>query len=422
MTCECSEFFFKIFFKKIVNFANFLNDFYRMENNADFIKKNIDIVKVLSDEIKIIKRGKNFIARCPLHADNNPSLVIYPDTQSWYCFGCGKGGDVLNFLMLYKKLSFTECIDYISKKFNLNISKKIDKPQSPLYAFLNSCHAKLFKSAPEKAVLFLLKKKITEQAAKEFLIGYCDAEKSIFKNRIIIPIFNESNILCGFAGRAIDDHDHVKPKYINSPNSATFQKNNLLFNLNKAKEFILKNDSVILVEGYFDAIVLYSYTAIKNVVGLMGTNLAQQQIDLIKKYTKNVYILFDSDDAGKAATVRASLLLDKNGLNVFVPTFNDGDPDDFILKYGSKSLEKILNYSLPFAVWYVEFWLLKNKAITDAQKINIAQSCFKILAELKNKMQNHFAIKRLSELLNIDFELTLKDYKEYEYKLDNKHS
>jgi len=417
MTYEFFKKFFNFFLKKIVNFVIFLKSFKRMENDADFIKKNIDIVKVLSDEIKIIKRGKNFIARCPFHADNNPSLVIYPDTQSWYCFGCGKGGDVLNFLMLYKKMSFKECLDYLSKKFNLNISKKIEKPQSPLYAFLNSCHEKLFKTAPEKSIIFLLKKKITEQAAKEFQLGYCDVEKSIFKNRIIIPIFNESNVLCGFAGRAIDDD--VKPKYINSPNSATFQKNNLLFNLNKAKDYILKNDSVILVEGYFDAIVLYSYTSIKNVVGLMGTNLSQQQIELIKKYTKNVYILFDSDDAGKAATVRASLLLDKNGLNVFVPAFSDGDPDDFILKYGSKSLEKILNYSLPFAVWCVEFWILKNKAITDSNKIKIAQSCFKILAGLKNKMQNHFAIKRLAELLNIDFELTLKDYKTYEHDINN---
>ena len=388
-----------------------------MQNNAEFVKKHIDIVKVLADEIKIFKRGKNFVARCPFHADNNPSLVIYQETQSWYCFGCGKGGDVINFLMLYKKMSFKECLDYLSKKFNLNISNKIEKPQSPLYAFLNSCHEKLLKSAPEKAILFLLKKKINEQAAKEFQLGYCDAEKSIFKNRIIIPIFNEFNTLCGFAGRAIDDD--VKPKYINSPNSATFQKNNLLFNLNKAKDHILKNDSVILVEGYFDAIVLYSYTSIKNVVGLMGTNLSQYQIDLIKKYTKNVYILFDSDDAGKAATVRTSLLLDKNGLNVFVPAFSDGDPDDFILKYGSNALEKILNYSLPFAVWYVEFWLLKNKAITDANKIKIAQSCFKVLAGLKNKMQNHFAIKRLAELLNIDFELTLKDYKAYEHNTND---
>ena len=346
------------------------------------IKEQNDIVEIISEDIRLKKSGRNYIGLCPFHNDKSPSFTVSQDKQIYKCFSCGEAGNVLTFIMKYKKLNFLEAAKYLADKasITLNMGSKensaVSKKKQLMYK-INVDSARYFFANLQKNKYskdYFLNRGIKEETIKRFGLGYSldnwhalmnylkkrgykeeilleaglilRSEKKgnlydRFRNRVMFPIFDYRGNVIGFGGRVLDDS---LPKYLNSPDTLIFNKRQNLYGLNFARKEI-KDRSVILVEGYMDLISLYQY-GIKNVVATLGTALTDGQGSLIKRYADTVIISYDSDEAGIKATLRAIEIPNKLDINVKVLNLKEcKDPDEFIRKYGVLEFEKEIQNS-----------------------------------------------------------------------------
>ncbi len=335
-------------------------------NEIEKFKEKIDFVELVSDYTRVKRSGKNYMALCPFHEEKTPSLSIDPDAKLFHCFGCGKSGDIIKFVMEIESLSFSEAVEFLSKKYNIpspKISKKTSKIENEIYA-LNELIAdyyteKLFSEEGRETLNYLKERGIKENTIREFKLGYVPEDFSElrkivsefpkrvlqmsgnfyykgetllnrFSGRLSIPIFNVSGRIIAFAGRSLKGET---PKYKNSPETALYRKSQTLYGLNLTKSYIRKEDEAILVEGYFDLISLYQ-EGVKNVVGSMGTSLTEKQVFLLKKFTDKVLFFYDFDEAGINAMKKSFPLFIKSGIFVSIFKGDRGlDPDEFIKKH-----------------------------------------------------------------------------------------
>ncbi len=329
-------------------------------------KEQIDFVALVEEYTKVKRTGKNYMALCPFHEEKTPSFSIDPENKLFHCFGCGKSGDLISFVMEIEGLSFPEAIEFLSKKYNIpspRVSKKTSRIETEIFS-LNELIMKhymknLFSREGKTALNYLKNRGIREDTIREFKLGFSKKDdrelikevskfpkaviensgvfyfdkgqlKDRFSERLIIPIFNLSGRVVAFGGRALNGEE---PKYKNSPETLIYKKRNLLYGVNFSRAHIRREDEAILVEGYFDLISLYQ-EGIKNVVGSLGTSLTREQVFLIKKFTDNVLFFYDFDSAGLNSMKRTFPLFIEAG--VFVKVFKGEkglDPDEFIRKY-----------------------------------------------------------------------------------------
>jgi len=367
----------------------------------DAIKK-IDIVKEISSYIELKRSGSNYLGKCPFHDDSTPSLSVSEQKQIWKCFGCGKGGDVVKFVSLYENISYMEALSKLATKYNLPINIKTEEKDQKIYEVMGLVssfyHEELTKSP--KAIDYLRKREINPKTIEEFELGYSPnhykvieflqnisehylslykstqnlhqsqkTTRDIFEGRLIIPIRDASSKVIGFGGRILYD-DKSAIKYLNSPDSFIFKKQKLLFGIDLALPYIKEKEEVILVEGYFDVIRLYQI-GIRNVVAPLGTSFGIEHAKMLSKYTKRAYLLFDNDNAGKNASLRASIYLIAKGIEpLFVPLKDAKDPDEFGLMFGKEGVLELLE---------------KAKNIID---INIESKNIEKALELVSYLQN----------------------------------
>jgi DNA primase len=319
----------------------------------DEIRNATDIVDLVGAFVKLKKRGKNFIGLCPFHTEKTPSFNISSDRQMYHCFGCGVGGNVFTFVMEYEKISFTEAVHSLAEKAGIVLPAYTEasdveaSEQEELYnickiagLFFYSC---LTETTEGKFALeYFANRGFTNDTIRIFGLGYAPnswgaflkhaEEKKIpcaflekaglirkredgsyydyFRGRAIFPIFSVSGRVIGFGARKIREDDPLG-KYINSPETPIFNKSKVLYGLFHSKEAVREQDKAILVEGYADLISSYQ-AGVKNIVASSGTALTQEQIQLIKRYTKNITIVYDADSAGSQATLRGvDLILNK---------------------------------------------------------------------------------------------------------------
>jgi DNA primase len=340
------------------------------------IREANDIVEVISEYVPLKKRGKNYTALCPFHPEKKPSFSVSQEKQIFYCFGCGKGGNVYTFLMEHEKFSFFEALKLLAKRANISLPKRpsdrVETEALDLIFYANRIANEYFQlslNRSRKAKDYLHGRDFSPETIELFSIGYApleweglirfSKEKGVkaesllaaglvvererkegcydrFRNRIIFPIFNLSQKIVGFGSRVIEEKD--EPKYLNSPESPVYQKGKTLYGLNLSKEVIREKKAAALVEGYIDLISLYQ-AGVKNVVAALGTSFTQDQARLISRYAEKVYLLFDSDRAGESAVFRSVDLLFDSGVEVMVVVFPAGeDPDSFVRKSGIKGL------------------------------------------------------------------------------------
>ncbi len=367
----------------------------------DAIRK-IDIVKEISSYIELKRSGSNYLGRCPFHDDSTPSLSVSEQKQIWKCFGCGKGGDVVKFVSLYENISYMEALSKLAIKYNLPINLKTEEKDSKIYEVMSLVsgfyHEELTKNP--KAIDYLMKRSINPKTIEEFELGYspnhyklieflqntseyylnlykstqnlyqsAKSLRDIFEGRLVIPIKNASSQVVGFGGRILYD-DKSAIKYLNSPDSFIFKKQKLLFGIDLALPYIKEKEEVILVEGYFDVIRLYQL-GIRNVVAPLGTAFGQEHAKILSKYAKKAYLLFDNDNAGKSASLRASIYLIAKGIEaLYTPLEDAKDPDEFGLKHGKEGVLELLR---------------KAKNIID---INIESKNIEKALELVSYLQN----------------------------------
>ncbi len=334
-------------------------------NELEEIKNKIDIVEYVGKYVQLKQSGRNFKGLCPFHSEKTPSFMVSPEKQIWHCFGCNEGGDVISFVEKIECLSFSEAVKELAGQAGVTLSQNFSQRKEPTDKFFNineqACtiyEQKLQTTEGKKALDYLKKRGLTDKTIKEFRLGFSPYQGEVvvkeltslgytredlvkagvatdkngkkidqFRNRLMFPITNVQGKVIGFSARVLEDS---LPKYINTPETPIYHKSNILFGFDKAKEQTRKQDHIILVEGNMD--VIFSYQAgVKNVAAASGTALTEAQLDLIKRFTKNIKLSFDVDMAGQNATRRAIELAWERGFNIKVIEVPEGkDPADLV--------------------------------------------------------------------------------------------
>src|SRR6266849_5006114 len=367
---------------------------------ADRVKQQADIVRVVGEYVRLKKTGKDFSGLCPFHQEKTPSFTVSPIKQIFYCFGCGKGGDVYNFVMDMEKCEFSEALRIVAEKCGISMPRP--KERSPEERKENQQRVLLVEMHREAQTFFLkqLEGTLEGKAARAYLedrgldrdaiarfgIGYAPSggdallrdlkqkydEKLLvesglvsrdqsaarlfdrFRRRITFPIANENAKIVAFGARALGDD---QPKYLNSPETPIYSKSNVLYHLDRAKDALRRADFAVLVEGYMDAIAV-ARAGISNVVASCGTALAESQIKLLGRFTKRVIVNYDPDVAGQAATERSLVALLEQDFEVRVlalPPVGDkkADPDLYIREKGADAYIKQVKEAPPYVDYLI---------------------------------------------------------------------
>lgn len=414
-----------------------------MRDLIDEVKNRCDIVNVISQYINLKNSGSNYSGLCPFHNEKTGSFHVNQKKQIYKCFGCGEGGDVINFVMKIENLDFIEAVKLLAEKngieFKTNLSEA-DKAKMESIKLMQDIHLKAARyyfanliNSKNKGYDYLRRRGLSDKIIKKFGLGYSleswnslmDYLLSIgyekkdlvesglvthkengnkyydrFRNRVMFPIFDYRGNVIGFGGRVLDNS---LPKYLNSPDSLLFNKRFNLYGLNYAKKSI-SNDILILVEGYMDLISLYEY-GIENVVATLGTALTNEQGKLIKRYASTAIISYDSDDAGVKATLRAIDILRNQNINVKILNLKDcKDPDDFIRKYKKEGFLKAIENSVSHIVFQINILKRKFDFNKDEHLIKFAKEAALIIKTLSSPVEKDYYIKYVSKEFNISLD------------------
>lgn len=415
------------------------------------IQNRIDIVEIVGGFVKLKKRGANYLGLCPFHNEKTPSFTVSPSKEIYKCFGCGRSGNTISFIMEHEKYSYVEALKWLAAKYNIEIEEEFRNPEQKLQQqtadslfILNKFAQEYFSKMlleDEEGVMaglgYLKERGFQEETIRTFQLGYCPESGTSFakaalekqynaellqksglvvmrdnrlvdnyRGRIIFPIHNQSGKILGFGARLIRKNDRA-PKYINTPENEIYLKSKLLYGMYFARQAIDKQDECLLVEGYTDVISLHQ-AGVENVVASGGTALTVDQLRLIRKYTHNLTIVYDGDSAGIKAAARGLDLALEEGLNVKLVLIPDNeDPDSYVKKIGSPAFKAFIEQSRKDIILFQLEIALKDAGNDPSSKsavVNqIAESISRInKAEDFTKQQEY--IHRCAELLKIDEE------------------
>lgn len=418
----------------------------------DEIISSAEISTFISRYVALKKSGKNLKGLCPFHTEKTPSFMVSPEKQIYHCFGCGKGGNVVGFLMDFEKLSFIDAVRKIAFELGIKLPETYseeDAQQKSQYDLLYDANrrAKDFfvgqLSLPEnrKAAEYLRSRQLKKGTIKRFEVGVApkkwdallnsrkhsaDDLKTLsdlgiiqkkdkgtgyfdkFRNRLIFPFHNTSGRIVGFGGRRLDEND--QPKYLNSPESAIYRKGEILYGLFQAGQKIREKNLAILVEGYFDLLRLVD-SGIENVVASSGTAISADQGRLIKRYSNNVAIAYDSDDAGINAAIRNSQILEAIDLNVSILRLpHPHDPDSFILQEGADAFYDLIRQkSSPVEFRIGQFNLAHKDAPLEEKNVFIDQ-VFEELIDIPNDVKIGLYIHQIAVRLQVQESLLISRF------------
>ena len=408
------------------------------------IKYRCDIEEVISTYVPLKRAGSNLNGRCPFHSERTPSFTVFPATKSFYCFGCGAGGDVVTFIMKRENLDYVSALEFLAARAGIEIPKnernegredaiKRERILSMNREAARFFHASLYDpNVGAKALAYLTSRGLSGAAIKHFGIGYapdgfgaltshleklgytpnemavgflCGISQKTgrpydyFRNRVIFPIIDVTGNVVAFGGRVMDDS---KPKYLNTSDTPAFKKSRNLFALNYAKGCC--QERIILCEGYMDVIALHAY-GFENAVATLGTAITPEHARIMAKYTKQVIISYDSDEAGQRAANKAMQLLGEVGLDVRVLKVTDAkDPDEFLKKNGSTAKEKfkrLLDGSRTGFEFKLDGVMSKYNVSVVDDRIKAAAELCRIISEVYSEAEREVYIGVVSEKLEI---------------------
>ena len=363
------------------------------DNFTDELKNQLNIVDIIGREVTLKKSGSNYMGRCPFHNEKTPSFSVNEGKQFYHCFGCGKSGDVISFVQEYYKLPFMEAVEKLATENGIKLPErrsrgpKIDYDK---YYGINAKAARFFYNClgirGNKGLAYFRKRGLSKDTITAFGLGYAppsghalvdhlrnegvtdedmlklglasQGKEGIydrFRDRVMFPIISTQDKVIGFGGRAIGDY---KPKYLNSHESEIFLKKNNLFGLNLTKKEIDKQQRAIIVEGYMDMISLYQ-SGVRNVAASLGTALTINQARLLCRYSKNIVLSYDSDQAGINAALRGiDVIIDAGGKPRVMNVTDGKDPDDFVKAHGREAYLQLADNAVPAAEYKLN--ILRN--------------------------------------------------------------
>ena len=396
------------------------------------------IDEVVSQYVQLTRKGSNLFGLCPFHSEKTGSFSVAPDKGIYYCFGCHKGGGVINFAMEIENLDYPDAVRFLAKRAGMEVPEdpgyqSTYRRQERLWALCKEAarffHAKLNEDCGKQAREYLVGRGLSGGTVKRFGLGYApegwgnlidamtrkgyekqdllDAGLALkskdkgtiydrFRNRLMFPIIDVRGNIIGFGGRVMDDST---PKYLNSPETIIFNKRKNLFAMNVAKKS--KQGRIILTEGYMDAIALHQY-GFDCAVASLGTALTEEQAHLLSKYTNQIVLTYDGDEAGQNATKRAIPLLEKAGLQVRVLRMQGAkDPDEFLKKYGADRFKVLLEGSQSQMEYRLQSLMNRYQLENDDQKVEFLKEAAKMISTLGSPVEREIYAGRVAEVAGI---------------------
>lgn len=424
---------------------------YIKKEKIEEIKQKADIISVVSDYVQIKKSGHYYTGNCPFHSEKTPSFFLYPQTNTFHCFGCGKHGDSISFLMNIESIDYLTAIKTLAEKFNVQLEyenkdanfKKIDL--NKYYDFNDFVCKFYYRKMMENALpkKYLSDRGISQKSINLFMLGYAgnnwkDLYNEIinrnlslnialelgliiktktsdfidrFRNRIMFPIFNKEKKIIGFGGRTIVNDN---AKYLNSKESIIFKKGDNLYAIDKVLENNLR-DKILIVEGYMDVISLYQH-GVNYVVAGLGTAFTENQAILARRFSKdNIYLCYDSDNAGINAANKTTKVFNDISIKPNIITLPDGlDPDDYIKKFGLKSFNELIEK--PKDIYEFNYLNLKKSkkdtsSITD--KMIFYEKLLKFLSSIDTNIIKDLYINKISNDFGMDVNSLKKDFSNF---------
>jgi DNA primase len=436
------------------------------EEKIDQIRMSVDIVDIIGEHVQLKKQGRNYFGLCPFHGENSPSFSVSPDKQIFHCFGCGAGGNVFSFLMDLEGLTFVEAAVKLAEKANIELSidtasitqdsKVSDDVQQMLDAhdLLRKFYHHLLVNTKEgqHALEYLLNRGFTLESIKKFQIGYSlnswdfvtkfllkrnftpqileksglvikrESDESFFdrfRDRIMFPIFDRNGKTIAFSGRSLGKDE---PKYLNSPETAIFNKSKILYNFHLAKPSIRKNSHAVIFEGFADVIAA-DRADVDNGIATMGTSLTEDHVAILKKLVQSVTICYDSDYAGIEAAYRAGKMLSNTGITVKVAMLSDGlDPDDYIKKYGT---EKFYHEVIGSTVTWMSFkflYLRRGKNLqNEGDRLLYIEEVLKEISTLNKAVEIDHYLRQLAGEFSLSLDALKQQLQPISNNDKNKH-
>lgn len=397
------------------------------------------IEDVVGQYVSLKRSGANLFGLCPFHGEKTASFSVAPDKGIYYCFGCHKGGGAINFMMEVEGLSYPDAVRALAKRAGMEVPEDEQyqsryRQQERLWALMKEAaryyHAQLYAPAGVEGLQYAQKRGMTKSTLTKFGIGFapnswnglCNAMRAKgytdqelrdaglvsekngriydrFRNRLMFPIIDTRGNLIGFGGRVMDDST---PKYLNSPETLIFNKRKNLFGLNLAKKS--KRGFLILVEGYMDAIALHQY-GFDCAVASLGTSLTEEHATLLSRYTEQVYLVYDADEAGQRAAQRAIPMLERAGLRIKVLKVRDAkDPDEFLKKFGPDKFQLLLEESANRVEYQLNVIRGKYDIREDDQRIRYVHEAAELICTLDSPIQREVYGGRVAESAGISME------------------
>jgi len=424
------------------------NEYTIPKNLIDEVRDKTDIVQIISEHgIPLKRTGKNYTAPCPFHDEQNPSFSVSPEKQFFYCFGCQAGGTVFQFLQKFDGLTFIETVKTLAERAGIALpgQTQSSRAQSSISVLkelnqfaLDYFHKQLLNpTIGSRALAYLKNRGITSKTIMTFKLGYALPSFSDFlkagaragfsqqvmldggfikskdgkpydgfRDRVMFPIFSDYGDPIGFGGGALDDDNH--PKYLNSPETLLYHKGKVLYNLNLALQALRlhsreqKSRQIILVEGYFDAIIPYQF-GVENIVASSGTAFTEDHARLLKRYADETVIMYDGDTAGLNATQRGLDLLVKQGLRVKIALLSkDSDPDNFIRAQGVDAFKNLVATAIDFIDFRIRMVCRQKNFRSIEAKVQAAKELCSTLSNVKELVALNEYVKRTAIELEID--------------------
>ena len=424
----------------------------------DRILDAAQIVDVVSEFVTLKKRGVNYVGLCPFHDDKTPSFYVSPAKGLCKCFACGKGGNAVHFIMEHEQMNYPEALRWLAKKYHIEIKereltneeKEAQSVRESLFVvneyardyFQNILHNHI--DGKSIGLTYFRQRGIRDDIVKKFQLGYSTSAKDglakealrkgykkeflvktglcyeiedgnirdRFWGRVIFPWFNISGKILGFGGRVLDNRTKgVSQKYINSPESEIFSKRKELYGIYQAKSAIVKADCVYMVEGYTDVIAMHQ-CGLENVVANSGTALSEEQIRLLHRFTSNITLLYDGDEAGIKASIRGIDMLLAEGMNIKVLLLPDGDdPDSFARKHNATEFKQYIQDHEENFIRFKTNLLLKDTQNDPIKRAGLIADMARSIGLIPNEIIRYACLKECATLLNVDEQIILNEIK-----------
>lgn len=401
----------------------------------------VDLVELVGRAVSLRRSGRQLKGLCPFHPEKTPSFQVSPDKQVFYCFGCGAGGNAFHFVMKREGLEFREAVRLLAEQAHVELPQEVGGVDRNLIQQLRRLqelaaefyHIMLTKTdAGRVALEYARRRSLTPETIRQFHIGYApnqwegliqyakdhgfeaglleraglavpkrelDGHYDLFRDRLMFPICDERARVVGFGGRVMDES---VPKYLNSPETELYQKGRHLYGLHHARPAIQDQDCCVIVEGYLDVAIPYQ-AGVRNLIATLGTALTEEQVRLIKRYTKRVVILYDADRAGEEATLRSLDIFLEQECQVRVAQLPQGeDPDDIVLRGGAEGLQRYLDQAVDLFHYKLERLERRFGLDSVEGKVQVIDGMLETLKRIRHPITQSERVKHLAELLKID--------------------